>query len=159
MLNWSLGPWQYTTAGLSLALAISLAWGARVDSLRAQHRAALETTIARYEAVQAKAQSDFDAKIAAMQAENRRLNDDADRKAADATIVYRDRVVRLPSAPASCVAGSADMPAADVPESGNGPGGDSVILARTDALICATNTARLEAVREWSLGMNGGNND
>lgn len=153
MPNWSLGPWQYATGGLAVALALSLAWGARVDSLRAQHKAALETTIARYEAAQAKAQSDFDAKIAAMQAENRRLNDDADRKAADATIVYRDRVVRLPAAPASCVAGSAGVPAGDVPQSNNGPGRDSVILERADALICATNTARLEAVREWALGM------
>lgn len=153
------GPWQYTTAGLALALAISLAWGARVDSLRAHHKAALEATIARYESAQAKAQSDFDLKIAEMQAQNRRLNDDADRKAADATIVYRDRVVRLPAAPASCVASSAELPTSDIPESGNGYGGDSVILAREDAMICATNTARLEAVREWSLGMNGGNND
>lgn len=153
MPNWSLGPWQYVTSGLAVALALSLAWGARVDRLRAMHKAALETTIASYEAAQAKAQSDFDAKIAAMQAENRRLNDDADRKAADATIVYRDRVVRLPSAPASCAAGSADMPAADIPQSNNGPGRDSVILERADALICATNTARLEVAREWALGM------
>ena len=153
MLNWSLGPWQYATGGLAVALALSLAWGARVDSLRAQHKAALEATIARYDAAQAKAQSDFDAKIAAMQAENRRLNDDADRKAADATIVYRDRVVRLPSAPASCAAGGSDLSDAGDAARANRPGRDSVILERADALICATNTARLEAAREWALEM------
>lgn len=153
MPNWSLGPWQYATGGLAVALALSLAWGNRVDNLRAKHKAAHEQTIAAYDDAQAKAQADFDSQIAAMQAHNRRLNDEADRKADERTIVYRDRVVRLPSAPASCSAGSADMSAADIPQSNNGPGGDPIILERADALICATNTARLEAAREWALGM------
>lgn len=152
------GPTQYIIAGLAaalcLALCLSLVWGVRVNSLRAQHKAAHEETIRRYTDTQAKAQEKFDAQIAAIQAHNRRLNDEIDRKANDVAIVYRDRVISLPAAPAQCSAGSADLPAAGASQGGNGPGSDTVLLTRADALICAVNTNRLERVKEWADSIN-----
>lgn len=148
-----LGPWQYATGGLALALVLSLAWGARVDSLREGHKTAHEQTKRDYRAAQDKAQAAFDAQIAAIQSHNRRLNDDADKKVADATIVYRDRVIRLPTASAQCATGSGSVPQGGNATSLDGPGSDAIILARDDALICATNQARLEAAHDWAIGM------
>lgn len=149
-------PWQYATGGLAIALALSIAWGVRVEGLRASHKAAHEQTVKSYQQAQKDAQERHDAEIQALQAHNRRLNDEIDRKADERTVVYRDRVIRLPSAPASCPTGVGSLPGPGVPASDDGSGGsaqlsEGVIIPRDDARICADNTARLEAVRDWAL--------
>lgn len=151
--------WKLISIGaLIVALALVLAWAFRLDALRARHKAAHAETVERYADAQKRAQEAFDAQIAAIQSQNRRLNDEADKNVADTTIVYRDRVIRLPTAPAQCAAGGAQLPSPNLPQSPDGPGSDSpifdrVIIQRSDALICATNTARLEAAHEWARGM------
>lgn len=147
--NWHL----LTIGGLVILLLAVLAWGLRVDSLRAGHKAAHAETIQGYKHAQKDAQAAFDAQIAAFQAQNRRLNDETDRKADAATIVYRDRVIRLPAAPAQCAASGTSMPEGGDAPLVDGPSGEAVILARADALICATNQARLEAAHDWAIGM------
>lgn len=152
----TLGPWPYATGGLTIALALALGWGARVDHLRARHAAAHEQTRRDYQVAQARAQADFDAQIAALQSHNRRLNDAAHQKSQALSIVYRDRVIRLPAAPIACAARSAGLPTPADAGSADRSGDDPILLERTDALICATNTARLEAARDWALGMQDG---
>lgn len=152
------GPWQYATGGLAVALALSLAWGTRVDSLRARHKAVHAETVQRYTQAQKDAQAAFDAQRAADKAHNRRLNDEAAKKVAATTIVYRDRVIRLPTAAATCYPDSAQVSATGVPTSpdrsrAEAELSDRVVIKRNDALICATNQARLEAAHEWALGM------
>jgi len=148
-------PSYYAMGGLALALALALAWGFRVDTLRARHESAHQQTKRAYAEAQEKAQAAFQARIAAQQAHNRRLNDAADQKSDDLRIVYRDRVVRLPAAPARCAAGGVTVPDAGDATRVDGPGGDPVLLERADAVICAVNTARLQAAREWALGLAG----
>lgn len=153
------GNWKLISIGaLIVALALVLAWAFRLDALRARHKAAHAETVERYTDAQKRAQEAFDAQIAAIQSQNRRLNDEADKNVADTTIVYRDRVIRLPTAPAQCAAGGAQLPSPNLPQSSDRSRAeaelsDRVVIKRDDALICADNTARLEAVREWALGM------
>jgi hypothetical protein len=73
---------------------------------------------------------------------------EADSKDTDLRIVYRDRVMRIPAARGQCPAAQ-DRTA----EVADGPRGDSIVLARPDALICATNTSRLLAAHDWALGI------
>lgn len=143
---------DYAIAGLSAALILSLAWGLRVDHLRAKHKEAHSLTIERYKNAQETAQRKFDAQIAALQAHNRKLNDEADRKASDIAIVYRDRVISLPAAPAQCSAGSTSVPSDGVSESADRSSAEAVILTRSDAMICAINQSRLESAHDWAVG-------
>ena len=84
---------------------------------------------------------------------NRKINDETDKSAADQRIVYRDRVMRLPTA--SSAACRTDLPEGGVSQGIDGSSSDTVLLARSDALICADNTARLEAAHDWALKMQG----
>ncbi|MCW2405018.1 hypothetical protein M2336_001647 [Sphingobium sp. B1D7B] len=129
-----------------------------MDSLRAAHKAAHAETVQRYTQAQKDAQRAFDAQIAIFQAQNRRLNDAADKKVADTTIVYRDRVIRLPTAAATCYPDSAEVSATGVPVSPDRPRAEAelsgrVVIKRDDVLICAANQARLEAAHTWALEM------
>lgn len=141
----------YVSAGLLAALALALLWGWRVDALRAHYKDALAQQAKAYTDAQKAAQTDFDKKLAAAKAKNEELNNAADKKSADVSIVYRDRVLRLPAA--SCPASGTGLPKADVPESADGPGADAVVLKRDDVLICADNTARLQAAHDWAVEM------
>jgi hypothetical protein len=144
-------PWQYVAGGLAAALALSLGWGARVDHLRGDYKATLARTKRDYAEAQTKAQATFDTQIAALQTHNRRLNDAAQKQSDDLRIVYRDRVIRLPAATAQCITDGSAMPLPGDAGSPHRTSGDTVLLKRADALICATNTARLEAARDWAL--------
>ncbi|MCW2387409.1 hypothetical protein M2333_000455 [Sphingobium sp. B11D3B] len=148
--------WPGATGALALALILSLAWGMRVDHLRARHAAALAQARQDYRAAQDKAQADFDAQVAALRVHNRRLNDAAEQKSEALTLVYRDRVVRLPAAPATCAATIPGLPAPRDAQPVDRSGRDPILFDRADALICATNTARLEAARAWALEMQTG---
>lgn len=86
---------------------------------------------------------------------NAQLNAKADKTAGDLRIVYRDRVLRQAGAHPGCAA-ETNLPGADVPEGGDGPGaGSGLFISTPDALICADNTARLKAVQEWAVSMEG----
>ena len=101
----------------------------------------------------------FSAKIK-KEAEDAKKADAADSRADD--LAARYRALSLQYASAQRAARKADLPQSpESPASGDRPGGPSLIpqgsilIPQADALICATNTARLEAVREWALGIGG----
>ena len=86
---------------------------------------------------------------------NAQLNAKADKTAGDLRIVYRDRVLRRAGTHPGRAA-ETNLPGADVPEGGDGPGaGSGLFISTPDALICADNTARLKAVQEWAVSMEG----
>lgn len=152
---------QYLPIGGGIALALFAAWAWRVDSLRAGYKAQRDAerqaharTIHNYTEAQKLAEIAFTVKIEAIQKRNKELNDEADSRVAALRADYADRVRKLPKA-AQCSAGSAGMPEANGTESTNGPGGDAVILDRSDALICADNTSRLQAAHDWALEIMG----
>lgn len=150
MMGWG----RYVTGGLASALFLALLWGARVDHLRSKHKAAREQIERQLIDAQRRAQAAFDAQIAALQTHNRRLNHAVQEQNEDLRIVYRDRVIRLPAAPAACAPSEPELSASGHAGSADGPRGDPILLERADAMICATNTARLEAARNWALEFN-----
>jgi soluble cytochrome b562 len=72
---------------------------------------------------------------------------------ADAFI--RANRVRATGAAASAAGSPGSAAESRGPESGNGPGGSAFLVAVTaeDVRVCTVNTTRLEAVREWALGL------
>lgn len=139
-------------AGLGAALMLSRA---RLETARqalAAERALHAADVAAFTTMQDRADADWRAEIARIQSANRRKNDEADRRADAARTDYTARVLRLPAATANPgLSSDREMPGAGVPARADGPGGDTVLLARSDALNCATNTARLLAAHEWAL--------
>lgn len=83
-----------------------------------------------------------------LEAASKDLANATDKKTVVTVTTYRDRVLRLPSAPSGCAG-----PKGDVPASVAGPRSDPIVLNRSDALICADNTARLQESHDWALGM------
>jgi hypothetical protein len=99
----------------------------------------------------------FAAKIK-KEAEDAKKADAADARYADLSGQYRAAVLRYQAAQRT--AGKADLPQSpEGPASSDGSGGfavvptGSLLIPQADALICAENTARLEAVREWALSL------
>jgi len=139
-----------------LSAGLALTRGKLADArkdLRVE-KAMHETDVANFAAAQARADADHLAAIGAMADHFGRIREDAERKMAAVDADWRARVLRLPAAAADPDrAGDADMPGAGAAPAPDGPGGDSILLGRADALICATNTARLQAAREWALDL------
>lgn len=141
-------------AALSTALALTRGKLADLRKDLRVEQALHQTDIANVKAAQAKANADWQAEIARVQTENRRKTDEADRRADAARTDYAARVMRLPAAAADPrLSGGGALPGPGGAPSADRPGGDSILLARADALICATNTARLQAAHVWALGL------
>ena len=127
------------------------------DSARAamtQARTSHEADLASIRAAQALVNARHLAAITAMKTDYRRRQDDADRQTDSLRATYHNRVLRIAPAradPADRTA--ATMPGASPPKSADRSGGDTLLLARSDALICATNTARLQAAHAWAKGL------
>lgn len=116
-----------------------------------QTRGNHEADLARIRAAQALVNARHLADITAMQTKYRRRQDEADRQTDSLRAAYHDRVLRIASARADPAGRAAiAMPGAGPATRANRYGGDTLLLARSDALICATNTARLEAAHEWA---------
>jgi len=140
--------------GLSAALTLTRGKLADARADLRMEKALHATDIAHFKAAQASADAAWQTEIARIQTENRRLNDEADRRAEAARTDYAARVMRLPAAAADPgPSGNGALPGAGSAPNLDGPGGDSILLARADALICADNIARLQAAREWALGL------
>ena len=143
-------------AGLAAALALTRGRLADARTELRMEKALHETDIANFKAAQASADAIWQTEVTRIQTENRRLNDEADRRADAGRADYAARVMRLPAAAADAgLSGDTALPGAGSAPSLDGPGGDSILLARADALICADNTARLQAAHEWALGLAG----
>ncbi len=152
--------------GLAGLLVItSLAGALKVQSGRIatlQGKLAIETALhegalANIRAAQAKAQADHLAAIARLTSTYRSMKDDADRQTDRLAGDFAARVLRLPAAPADRHRADASaVPGSDAAPGADGSGRDSVLLARGDALICATNTARLTAAHDWAADLAAG---
>mgnify|MGYP001065364282 CR=1 FL=1 len=143
-----------------LGLALKVQTGRLGDARRAlaTEQALRQRDRAEVKAAQAKAQADWQAELARIAEHNRRLSNDADRKTDHSRAVYSARVLRLPAAPTDpAAAGTAPLPRAHPAARPDGSGGDSLLLARSDALICADNTARLQAAHDWARGIEAAN--
>lgn len=141
-------------AALCAALALTRDTLADVRKDLRIEQALHQTDIATFKAAQARAKADHLAEIDRLRTENRRQTDEADRRAVAARSDYAARVLRLPAAPGDPgLSRAADMPDAGVPQSPDRSGGDTILLTRADALICAANTARLEAAHEWAIAL------
>jgi len=139
-----LGAQTLRVAGLKSSLSAEKA--GRLADRKTYKRAQMEATA-----------NAFAAKIK-KEAEDAKKADAADARYADLSGQYRAAVLRYQAAQRA--AGKADLPQSpESPASGDGPGGfavvptGSILIPQADALICATNTARLEAVREWALSL------
>ena len=125
------------------------------SSLRAE-KAAHATTIANYR----QAQADATAKALAAKIETEKRHEaereKADARAADLGQQYRAAVLRFQAAQRAASGTNLPKPA-ETAESSNGPGEypqlSQILIPQDDALICADNTARLEAVRDWALSL------
>ncbi len=127
------------------------------DSARAQlaqERAVHEADLASIRATQALVNARHLADITAMKTDYRRRQDDANRQTDSLRAAYHNRVLRITPARADPAGRAAlAMPGARPAQSPDRSSGDTLLLARSDALICATNTARLEAAHEWAKGL------
>ena len=156
-----LAHWQLI--GLALLLAVIGIQQLRVTGLKSSltaEKAGRAADRSNYE--RAQAQAAIDAYAAKMETEKRHEaeREKADARAADLGRDYRAAVLRYQAAQ-----GSASKPhlpvSAETASGGNGPGGPAIVspgnilIPEADAFTCATNTARLEAVREWALGIGG----
>ncbi|WBQ15050.1 hypothetical protein [Sphingobium yanoikuyae] len=155
--------WPQTLAVLAFALLVI---AATVQTFRLQSAVAeLETErLGRasdrkdYQRAQAEATADALSAKMKKEAEYAAKADEADARYADLSGQYRAAVLRYQAAQRAV--GGTDLPgAAEATQSGDGSGGGAVIPAgdilipQADALICAENTARLEAVRAWALSI------
>jgi hypothetical protein len=139
-------------AGLALALRVQSGRLGDASEALALEKALHETSIANFRAAQARADADWQAEIARRAAHSRRQKDDADQQADAARTLYLDRVLRLPAAAADPGPATATgLPGTGAAASPDRSGRDAVLLARSDALICAANTARLIAAHGWAL--------
>jgi len=109
-----------------------------------------------YRRAQAEATANALADARKKEAENARKADAADVRADD--LAARYRALSLQYAAAQREARSTDLPgAAQASPGADSPGGaplvplGSILIPEVDALICATNQARLEAAHEWAL--------
>lgn len=120
-------------------------------------KAGRQADLATYEKVQAQATADALSAKLKKDAENAQKAEQADQRYADLRARYDSR---LRAKAAQREAGSADMSiSTESAESSDGPGRGAVfpvgtiLIPEDDAFICATNTARLQAVREWALSL------
>lgn len=152
----------FAMAGMGVALVVTSAgWSNTSDKLKAE-RAAHEQTKVDHKAEidrfkQAQQEADRKAKETA---ERLKKEAEANAKQADARYddlyaQYRANLLRFKATQSGSVgANRSDLPAAS---SGDGPGGSpdvssgELIISMWDAEVCAVNTARLQAVREWAL--------
>lgn len=139
-----IGVQQLRVVGLKSSLSAERA-GRKVDRLS-------------YEKAQAQAAVDAYAAKIRKETEDAKKADAADARYTDLSQQYRAAVMRYQAAQRA--AGKADLPQSpEGPASSDRPGGlaivptGSILIPQADALICAENTARLEAVREWALSL------
>ena len=155
--------WREAIGGaLLIALAVTALLLHAARSERDAAIAGRAADRAAYVAAQETARSNALAAAAKKDAENVKKADDADARYADLSAQYR--TIGLRYAAAQSAAGRANLPAtAEGTESANGPSGPAVVpsgdilIPQADALICADNTARLQAAHEWAVSLNESN--
>ena len=156
LLKWH---WKLIVGALLLAaLGVQTLRVAGLKSSLTAEKAGRTADRLSYEKAQAEATANALSNKLKVETENAKKADVADSRADD--LAARYRALSLQYASAQRAAGKADLPSpAQGAESSDGPGRPSlvpqgsILIPQADALICATNTARLEAVREWALSL------
>lgn len=139
-----IGVQQLRVTGLKSSLSAEKA--GRLADRKEYHRAQMEATAKAY-AAKIKTEKAYEAE-----------REKADLAAADLGKQYRAIVLRYADAQRAGSGTNLPQPTESTASS-NGPGGPAVLpqgailIPQADALVCADNTARLEAVREWALGL------
>lgn len=154
--------WLGIGGGVAL-LALS-AWAWRIDSLRADHLAALNQCQSEkseqaelFQRAQRAALDIANASKARKEAENEAARQQADARYDDLGSKYRALVLRKAAADRSAASRARLPGASETAQGPDRPGEDTgvplgtFVISETDALICAENTARLEAAREWAI--------
>ena len=141
----------YIILALTLTSVVSgLGWSSTYKTLtkeRAQH----ELVVQQFKATQKDANAKAEAKRVELEKEGIENAKKADQRYSSLLSEYRANLVRF-----KANQGSRSRPNSDQlqpTQGGNGPSGSTELLEITmdDAQICAVNTARLQAVREWAL--------
>lgn len=153
------GNWKLLLGvGLILLLIVQTFRLQNTQAALEAERAARSADRSEYRRAQAEATANALADARKKEAEDAKKADAADARYADLSQQYRAAVLRYQAAQGA--ARQADLPSApESPASSDGPGGPSlvpqgsILIPQEDALICATNTARLEAVRGWALNL------
>lgn len=144
MIGWGMRIGIAGLAGLAILLAIQSGRLARAQSALRLEQALHATDIANFKAAQAMADARHLAAIDQLKTGFRRMQDEADHTSAELRTDYDARVLRIPAAPADPRgAERAALPGAGAAARADRSGGDTILLARADALICAANIARL----------------
>lgn len=150
----------YASGGLLMALALTVAHDRRLEYLRGYYsdgwgaeKKAHAQTVINYVAAEESAQATFDAKIQAQKLRSKETNDETDRKVAVLAAKYRSSVMRLKAATAAGTPQNTGLPETNVLEGADGSSSDTVNIPRNDALICAENTARLQAGHDEVLSL------
>lgn len=145
-------------AFLLLALTIQTFRLSATQGALSAEKAGRQADLATYEKAQAQATSAALSAKLKKDAENAQKAEQADSRYADLSQQYRAAVLRHQAAQRQ--ASGTDLPSlSESAESGDGPGGSPVIplgnilIPENDAFVCATNTARLQAAREWALSL------
>jgi hypothetical protein len=170
LLTWARGAATWLFAHPMTGVALLAAVFGAVEHHEADKWAALarqrSATIAAIQSANAAATQQATAAKEAKDAYNAKLAAQSDQTAADLRGGYHAAVLQLAAAQDN--ARGTDLPGhADAPESSDGPGEragvsvgidsgepvDPVAISRDDALTCADNTARLQAVHDWAVAL------
>lgn len=147
--------WKAWLIGLLLLSNVGAAYEwSHTNDLLSKEKAAHAADIATFKKAQADANLAAQKEKVTLQKESKANADQADANYATLLTQYRANLLRY-SANQS-VAGPAIDHQLSSTQGGNGPGAGSqlpstLIISSDDAQICATNTARLQAVHEWAL--------
>lgn len=139
MILQALKYWKWVGVGLLLAFSGVQSW--RADHWKGKTLLGQET--ARRVNDAAKRLIAANERFSKASKENARETDKQD---TDTRIVWRERVMRIPSAGGQCAAAK-DR----VPEGVDGPSGDTVRIKRSSMLTCADNTSRLLSAHNWAV--------
>lgn len=157
---WNLARDYITLGLLGALLGLSVAHyikDLKLDIARADLAACGEGRMAdraQYEQAQAEYESNAIREKARIEQENRERAEQADQEYADLLQRYNASIVRYRAntSVGSASSGTNLSPPSGTSEGSNGPStGSFILIPVTDAEICATNTARLQVVRDWVL--------
>ncbi|KKW92702.1 hypothetical protein [Sphingobium chungbukense] len=151
------GNWKLLLgAGIVLLLIVQTFRLQNTQAALEAERAGRTADRSEYRRAQAEATANAIADARKKEAEDAKKADAADARYADLSQQYRAAVLRYGAAQSAARQTDLPVPSAS-PASSDRPGGPtivpqgSILIPQEDALICANNTARLEAVREWTL--------
>jgi len=131
-------------------LLMGVGWDHTIKTLH-KERAEHVQVVQSFKDTQAEANRKAEAKRVELKKESEENAKNADRRYNDLYSVYRANLLRYKADQGNSV--RSNRSELQPTQGGNRPSGSTDVLTITisDANICATNTARLQAVREWAL--------